>query len=96
VYQYEDLRGGMPALNFKGEGLYAMMNIPFGCIEVSSPTTVSDLRGDRSTAFKESRLIDAQMTNHLHGLVKVFGSNGNFEEGRQPSRNNSRCEHSSG
>jgi len=25
VYQYEDLRGGISAFHFEGEGLYAMM-----------------------------------------------------------------------
>ena len=49
--------------------------------------TVSDLRGDCPTTFKEARLTDVQMSNGFHGPVEVLEGKieGGGGERRQPT-----------
>jgi len=46
--------------------------------------TVSNLSGDRPTAFKEAHLTDVQMSNGFHGPVEVL--EGKIEGGGGKSR----------
>ena len=49
--------------------------------------TVSNLSGDRPTAFKETHMTDMQMSNGYHGPVEVLKGKieGGGGESRQPT-----------